>query len=137
MDTEAGKRTTISIIVAFIVVVIVYFLVPSKPDKPAGIVLPTGQLMAPVDAQSVSFLNEGTLPVGYKAIGHVSVMLHSVKPTPQEQTALLQYAQQLAGKVGANGIIVSLVGHTLSGGVPSSQAAYVFRGTAVYYVPNV
>jgi len=136
LDTEAGKRTIISVLVALIVVVIIYFLVPSTPAKPAGILLPTGELMNPVSPETVRLFNDATSPINYQVIGHLSVMLHSVKETPQDQAAVLKFAQQLAGKVGANGIIANLIGHTLSEKTPSSQAFSVFRGMAIHYVPN-
>lgn len=136
LETGAGKRTIISVLAAFAVVVIIYFLVPSNPVKPSGIVLPIGEQMTPVAPESVSLFDAATSPLSYQTIGHVSVILHSTEQTPQGQTALLRFAQRIAGKTGANGIIATFIGHTLSQETPSSQAVYVFRGTAVYYVPN-
>lgn len=137
LDADAKKREIISVIIAFIIVVIVYFLVPSKPAKPTGIFLPTHKTMTPLSANNVNFYSSQNAPLAYQTIGYVSVMLHSVKPTPKEQTALLQHAKQLAAKAGANGVINVFVGHTLPHEVPAPQAVYVLRGTAIYYVPNI
>ena len=136
MDADAGKRSTVAVVAALLIIAIIYFLVPSKPDTPKGIFLPSDKLMTPVSLNSVNFFSPNSLPMAYRKIGQISVMLHSVDATVQGQIAIETYAKQLAASAGANGIIVTLFGHTLLGKVPSPQAAYAFRGVGVYFVPN-
>ncbi|WP_040948153.1 hypothetical protein [Coxiella burnetii] len=40
-------------------------------------------------------------------------------------------------RIGANGVIVSLFGHTMPGAVRGAMSSYVFRGVAIYSVPTI
>ena len=137
MDAEGNKRSLVSVIVAAIVVLIVYLLVPATPILPCGIFLPINKALAPIPPTQVTFYNADSAPLAYQKIGYINVQFHTKSVTAEGEKQLEQYIRQLAAKVGANGVVINLFGHTLPGQVPTSQASYVFRGLAVYAVPDI
>ncbi len=136
MEKGAYQRSIIALIVGIIVVVILYFLVPAPDMGPRGILLPTGKLMAPISSDQVVFYNSSSFGASYQKVGYINVQYHSITPTAQNEQVLANYVKQLAAASGANGVIITLFGHTLPNEVPNSQASYVFRGEAVYTAPN-
>ena len=133
MDSGAAKRSAIGVIVAAVVVVIVYFLVPFVPYAPKGIVLPTGKSFPAIPADQVAVFQPGAGPVTYQSVGRINVQYHSVTETPQGYQTLAEFAKSLAAKAGANGIILTGIGHTVEKEVPASQASYILRGMAIKY----
>ena len=137
MDNDATKRSVISVFVAAIVVIIVYFLVPSVVYSPKGILLPRGKNLSAILADQVSILQGASAPKTYQSLGYVNVQYHSTTETRQGYRELIQYARSLAGQAGANAIILIGYGHTAAKQVPASQASYILRGMAIYYMPSV
>ncbi len=135
---EGGKRSIIAAVIAAVVVVAVYLSAPVMPIVPQGIVLPINKTLPPVSPTQVTFYTANTvMPMAYERVGYINVQLHSQSPSEPSELQLKHYIQQLAANVGANGIVVTLFGHTLPNQVPTSQASYVFRGTAIYSVPTI
>ncbi len=130
-------RSFVAALIAVIVVIIVYFIVPTTPILPAGILLPIGRFQAPVSPNQVTFYNANTTPLTYRSLALVNVQLHSKLATRESELLLVQYIQKLVSAAGANGVKVSLFGHTAPGQVPNAQQSYVFRGLAVYTVPSI
>lgn len=130
---DDAKRTTISVIVALIVVAIVYFLVPATPITPKGIFLPSGKSIGAshVSADRIRFFTQATTPAAYRAVGYINVQYHAPRSTPEGQALVLQTVKSLAAQAGATGIIVNVFGHTLAGSVGSAQASYAFMGKAI------
>lgn len=136
MDKNAHRRSYLALMIALAVVVIIYFLIPSIPDEPRGILLPTTKAMSAASPDQVTFYNS-SLGYAYKKLGYINVQYHSVSPSPSSEEVLANYVKQLAATVGGNGVVISLFGHTLPGEVSRAQASYVFRGEVVYIVPNI
>lgn len=131
MDKGAYQRSLIAFIVGIIVVVILYFLVPAPDRGPRGILLPMGKTKAPISSDQVVFYNSSSLGYAYRKVGYINVQYHSITPTAQSEQILANSVKQLAAAAGANGVIITLFGHTLPNEVPNSQASYVFRGEAI------
>ena len=131
-------RSIIALLVGLIVVVILYLLIPATMISPKGILLPTSNKpMAPISPGQVTFYSNASLGFAYQKVGYINVQFHSVQPSAVDEQALANYVRQLAAAAGANGVIITLFGHTLPNEVPNAQASYVFRGEAVYAVPNI
>lgn len=138
MDKSATQRSIIALIVGLIVVFILYFIVPAPDKGPKGVLLPTTtKQFTAVSPDQVVFYNGNSAGMAYQKIGYINVQYHSVTPTPQNEQVLANYVKQIAAAAGANGVIITLFGHTLPNEVANSQASYVFRGEAIYAVPNV
>ena len=137
MDTDATKRTWVALVLAAIVVVILYFTVPPVPMTPQGIVLPTGEPLpataTTVPTAQIQLFTTETAPLSYQALGQINIEYHAAQDVPEAQITLAQYARTLASTVKANGVIVTIFGHT-AGKVPASQAFYVLQGTAIYFL---
>lgn len=131
------KCSLISVALASIAVIIVYFLVPSFPITPRGVFLTVAPSKTPLVSSEVSFYNPVTAPCAYKKIGYINVQFYSKGITPEGEAQLQQYVREIAAKAGANGVIVMLFGHTIPGAVRVALSSYVFRGTAIYVIPNV
>lgn len=131
------QRSLISLFAGLIIVLIIYFLVPTMAIAPRGILLPINKLMPAIAPEQVTFYKNASLEVAYQRIGYINVQYHSVQPTAVDEQVLADYVRQLAASRGANGVIITLFGHTLLDEVPNAQASYVFRGEAVYAVPNI
>lgn len=137
MNKGGIVRTLVSLVVAAAIVLLIYFTVPPTPFSPRGVLLPTGKqpttsIGAVPPEQIVLFSNE-TAPSTYEVLGYVNIEYHVLHETVETQPTLYLYAKTLASKVKANGIIVTLFGHTVPGKVPKSMSFYVFRGLAVYF----
>ena len=133
MENGGIKRTVIAVLIAAAVLVIVYFLVPFVPYTPKGVLLPTGKSFPAISADQVSLFQPGAGPVTYQSVGHVNVQYHSTTETQQGYQTVAEFAKSLAAKAGANGIILTGIGHTMQKEVPASQASYVLRGTAIKF----
>lgn len=132
MDKAGYQRSLIALIVGLVVLVILYLVVPGQPITPRGILLPIEKSRPAISPDQVTFYNESTLGSHYQKMGYINVQFHAVNPTSESELVLVNYVKQLAAQQGANGVMISLFGHTLPNEVANAQASYVFRGTAVY-----
>lgn len=140
MSSDATRRSLFGVSLALVVIIVIYFLVPPTPPiTPHGVFLTvaTSNSKIPVIPNEVSFYNPVTAPYVYKKIGYVNVQFYSKSGTPEEEAQLQQYVREMAAKAGANGVIVVLFGHTIPGVVRVALSSYIFRGTAIYAIPNV
>ena len=131
------KCSLVSVALASVAVIVVCLLVPSSPITPHGVFLtaaPSKTLMIPSE---VSFYSPVTVPYTYEKIGYINVQFYSKWATPKGEAELQQYVREIAAKAGANGVIVMLFGHTIPGTVRAALSSYIFRGTAIYVIPNV
>ncbi|MFW0072603.1 MAG: hypothetical protein AB8Z23_01370 [Coxiella-like endosymbiont] len=131
------KRSLVSVALASVAIVIVYLLVPSFPIIPRGVFLTVAPSKMSFVPSEVNFYNPVTAPCAYKKIGYINVQFYSKGATPEGEAQLQQYVREIAAKAGANGVIVMLFGHTIPGAVRVALSSYVFRGTAIYVIPNV
>lgn len=137
MNSDATKRSITAVVIAFIVVVIIYFSVSPLSISPRGILLPTTSPQTPISTDQVSFYNTVTAPYAHEKLGYINVQYYSEMATPDGEAHLQQYVKQIAAKAGANGVIVTLYGHTMPGDVRKELSSYIFRGIAIYSVPNI
>ena len=131
------KCSLVGVALASIAVIIIYFLVPSAPIAPRGVFLTIAPLKTPLVPNEVSFYSPVTTPYAYKKIGYINVQFYSKGATPEGEVQLQQYVREMAAKAGANGVIVMLFGHTIPGAVRVALSSYIFRGIAIYVIPNV
>lgn len=136
MDLESTKRSIVAVVLALIVVIAVYLSIPPLKLAPQGIFLPTAPLTAPTSLDQVNFYNPVRLPFIYKQLGYINVEYSSKETSPEGEAQIQKYLKQMAAQNGANGIIVTLFGHTILGGVKRELASYIFRGIAIYTLPN-
>ena len=137
LDSDATKRSVVAVAVALIVVIAVYLSVPPLKLAPQGIFLPTVPLVPPTSLDQVNFYNPVTVPYVYKQLGYMNVEYSSKEATPEGEAKIQQYVKQMAAQGGANAIIVTLFGHTIPGAVKRGVSSYIFRGIAIYAVPNI
>ncbi|BBL37147.1 hypothetical protein [Coxiella burnetii] len=137
LNPDATKRSIVAVLIGLMVLVAIYLTVPSHPAEPQGILLPTASSQAPVPADRVSFYNTITAPYVYQRLGNINVQFYSKKSTPEGEARMQQYVREMAARIGANGVIVSLFGHTMPGAVRGAMSSYVFRGVAIYSVPTI
>ena len=57
-------------------------------------------------------------------------MYHTPSQSAEDQQVIVNAAKEMARKAGANGIVISLMGHTLQG-TPAPMAALVLRGEVI------
>lgn len=131
------KCSLVGVVLASIAVVIVYLLVPSTPITPHGVFLTVTPSKMPLVPNEVSFYSPVTAPYAYKKIGYINVQFYSKGATPDGEAQLQRCVREIAAKAGANGVIVMLFGHTIPGAVRVTLSSYIFRGTAIYAIPNV
>lgn len=138
MNSDATKCSLVGVALALVAVIIVYLLIPSTPPiTPHGVFLPVAPSEMPLAPNKVSFYNPVTAPYAYKKLGYINVQFYSKEATPAGGAQLQQYVREIAAKAGANGVIVTLFGHTIPGAVREALSSYIFRGTAIYAIPNV
>ncbi|MBT8506233.1 hypothetical protein B1F79_00335 [Coxiella-like endosymbiont of Rhipicephalus sanguineus] len=137
MDLDSTKRSVVAVAVALIVVIAVYLSVPPLKLAPQGIFLPTAPLASPTSLDQVNFYNPVTVPYVYKQLGYMNVEYSSKEATPEGEAQIQQYVKQMVSQGGANAIIVTLFGHTIPGTVKRGISSYIFRGIAIYAVPNI
>ncbi|WP_304985114.1 hypothetical protein [Coxiella-like endosymbiont] len=137
MDLDATKRSIVAVVIALIVVIAVYLSVPPLKLAPQGIFLPTAPLAVPTSLDQVNFYNPVTVLYAYKQLGYMNVEYSSKEATPEGEAQIQQYVKKMAAQGGANGIIVTLFGHTIPGAVKGELSSYIFRGIAIYAVPNI
>ena len=131
---EAVKRSTIAVLSALAVVVVIYLLVPSYSAEPMGILLPATSPKTPISVDQVSFYGTLTAPYNYQNLGSINMQYYSRELTSKGETRLKQCVMKMAAQVGANGIIVTLFGHTmLDSTIRSIMSSYIFRGVAICY----
>lgn len=121
----------VAVLVALIVVFVIYLLVPSHRAKPEGILLPTALPQSPIPPEAVTFYSTLTVPYGYQILGYVNVQFYSKEPSSKGKMCLQEYVKQIAAGVGANGVIVTLFGHTMPEVVKGAMSSYVFHGVAI------
>ena len=138
MSSDTTKCSLVGIAFALVVVItVLYLLVPATPIiTPQGVFLPVALLKTPLAINEVSFYNPVTVPYAYKKLGYINVQFYSKEATPEGEAQLQQYVGKIAAKAGANGVIVTLFGHTIPGAVRGTLSSYIFRGTAIHATPS-
>jgi hypothetical protein len=105
--------------IILVISVVFYTLSPSADQGPHGILLPNGaKTYAATDPNGIQ-LYEST-PKRAIVLGNVRVVKHfnsiSQNADMNNQTAVIQYAQKLASQVGANGLVVTILGRNPEAG---------------------
>jgi len=126
---NTSNRTILGIICAAILVGLLIWSMPTYKIEPKGIVLPYENVKAPFNG-SVAIYDQFTAPFSVQKIGFISVMYHTPSQTAADQQIVINAAKEMARQAGGEGIIVSLIGHTLSG-TPAPMAALVLRGEII------
>ncbi|QTS83946.1 hypothetical protein [Coxiella endosymbiont of Amblyomma nuttalli] len=136
MNSDAIKCSLVGIELALVSVIIACLIVPSTPISPHGVFLPVAPSGTPLSACQVSFYNPATTPCMYKKLGYINVQFYSKEVSTSGEAQLQQYVREIAAKTGANGVIVTFFGHTISGAVRKALSSYIFIGTAIYVCPE-
>ncbi|WP_267256762.1 hypothetical protein [Coxiella endosymbiont of Ornithodoros maritimus] len=137
LNPDATKSSIVAVLIGLMVLIAIYLMVPSHPAEPQGILLPTASPQTPVPADQVSLYSTITAPYVYQRLGNINLQFYSKKPTPEGEARIQKYVREMAARVGANGVIVSLFGHTMPDAVRGAMSSYVFRGVAIYSVPTI
>ncbi len=130
---------TISCVVAGIVAIIIVWATASAPKiAPKGIFLPVSDIPQKEIAvgSRVQFYGLGAAPAARQVLGYVNAEYHSTVPTISGSQTIQKFVAALAAKNGANGII-STEFYAGPPQNPKPLSVYVFRGHAIYAVPNV
>ena len=130
---ETVKRNIIAVLAASVVIIVIYLLVPSYLAKPMGILLPAALPRASISVDQISFYDKLTAPYNYQNLGNINVQYYSRKLTLEEETYLKKCVMRIAAGVGANGIIITLFGHTVPDAASSIMSSYIFQGIAIYH----
>ena len=138
------KRNIVAIVVALVVVISVYSSVPPLKLVPQGIFLPISPLYALVSNnishkffEQVNFYNPVMIPYTHKLLGYINIEYFSKEASPKEEGQIQRYVKQMAAQAMANGVVVTLFGHTIPGSVKEELSSYVFRGIAIRAIPNI
>jgi len=134
LEQTSRLRFWIALIIGLAATWAVYMAMPTQDFQPTGLVLPAKVTRPATSPSDITLLP--VQPAAAKELGLVRVEMHyDPKTAQQSQKAIIAYAKQLAAKVGANGLVVKLFGHSMPGSVPAAQAAFELMGVAVY-MPN-
>lgn len=122
-----NARSLISALFGIAAVCLLLALTPRSHIVPAGILLPAKNVRAPINPDSVTIYHQ-TPPEHFTVLGAVQIEQRFVTLDAATKNKLLQYAQDRAASVGANGLVINVfepnqteVGNVLS-----------FMGTAIY-----
>jgi len=130
MQSDTIKQNFIYIITVILVFAILMVLKPTSKFQVYGIALPVTKLLPKERSKQVTLYQ--VLPVEYKNLAQIHVQAHTLKPTKGEERQVIQYAQQLAQKIGANGLIITNFGYNgPSASVPAPLAKYVLFAKAI------
>lgn len=124
-------RTLIMLLIAFGILIGVYFSMPPVVYEPKGILLPLTQLKPPINPDQVRVYEQGSFPPSFTDIGRVNLQYHSAKASYRVAEIAINHAREIAAQHGANGLLISLNAHTLPD-APESISFQVLRGVAIY-----
>lgn len=95
--------------IAMLTVLVIYYSAPAVPEQPHGMLLPLKQFAAQPKTTLPKVYN-GVVPGGrYETLAAVHVQYHFAAPTEQVALTAIQYAQELAATVGANGLLIEVL----------------------------
>ena len=147
LDLNDTKCDVIAAVVALVVVISIYSLVPPLSLVPQGIFLPTTLVSVPISHnishnsfnsfEQVNFYNLVTIPYTYKRLGYINVEYSAKAASLEKEEQIQRYVAQIATQEMANGVIVTLFGHTIPGSVKGELSSYIFRGIAIYAIPKI
>lgn len=123
------NRLWITIVIASIAVIFVVWAAPTQHYQARGILLPAKNLRTPISPASVIRLQNR--PMGSKILGYIHIERRYPANNQQAQQQIWQLAQNLAAKVGANGVIINLL---QIANVSKGHYIYLFQATAIYRV---
>lgn len=129
-------RVITAVLIGFFVVLVLYLSAPSVIITPRGIALPmqkaniaASTILVPAD--QIGLYTKETVPNSYQSLAHINIQYHAKQESPEKITLLINKARKLAAQVGANAIVVNVLGH-VSDKTPNAQSSYVFRSTAIH-----
>lgn len=99
---------------------------------PCGVLLPSQTTIKKPIQMPTQVKIYNTMPVNAKVLGIIHVETHFQQPADQHETDTMNYAKILAGKAGANGIIINGFGYEKPGSVVAGMLRYIFNGQAIY-----
>jgi len=105
--TETTWQNVISGLLIVLSIVIVLFLLPATVYQPQGIISPVKKITGtkPV-AEIVAYK---TAPAGASTVGYFSVEFFEKDNPVSAQERMVEYAKELAGQIGANGVVVEQI----------------------------
>lgn len=135
MEEIKNIRTWLSGIIGVLVCLVVFWLMPTTVYQPSGLILPSQvhqtKQLPPIIPEQVRFY--ASPPDNYQTLGTIRIMRHfPAKSVQNAEKEIMQYAQKLAAKAGANGVVVKFFAHSVPGAVDASQSIYSFTGLAIY-----
>ncbi|MDF2940817.1 MAG: hypothetical protein K0R66_1459 [Gammaproteobacteria bacterium] len=114
-----NKQNLLYAAIILVISIVFYVLSPSPGQEAHGIFLPNGaRTYAATDPNSIQLYP--SMPKRAIALGNVRVMKHFDSISQSEdlnnQTAVIQFAQSLASEVGANGLVITILGRNPQAG---------------------
>lgn len=135
MSSTDKKRVWVSSIIGIIVILILFWLIPSQTLQAKGILLPSKETRQPISEKDVIFYSNP--PETYQNLGSIRVVRHYPAEQPKvAEKQMLDFAKKLAAQAGANGVVVKLFAHSVPGTVPAPQAIYSLQGIAIFSNDN-
>jgi hypothetical protein len=122
-----NSRTLICTLAGLVAVIILVALTPRLTFSPQGITLLLQQAPRASISPNDVVIYEQEPSVNFTRLAHISVEQAYRTLNDNTKEMLTQKIKDMAAKIGANGVIVSLI-------VPSNQLhqMIIFRGTAIY-----
>jgi hypothetical protein len=117
--TNDNKQNLLYAGIILVITVILYVLSPSPDEGAHGILLPNGaKTYTATDPNSIQLYQ--AMPKRAIVLGNVRVVKHfsstSESADLSNQTANIQFAQKLASKLGANGLVITILGRNPEAG---------------------
>ncbi len=130
MNINKNVAQLISLLIAIIAVVILYFFAPRFNNQPAGIFLPSVQsdTLPSYNGNVAVYTN---YPVQYKALGIIHIEKHIQSNTIEAQQQVIEYAKTMAAKHGANALVVNGFGPAIEQGAESGLSSLILYATAI------
>ena len=113
--------------ISFIIITGMWIIKPVYPVEPRGIYLPIAPLMKPSKTQITVYEN---MPRNARVLGLVRAQYFLEADNTKGLDTITDFAMATAQKNGANGLVITLLGHTNNLDYPS-LSAFTLTGIAI------
>jgi hypothetical protein len=131
------NHVAISCIISFIVILLMILTYPRTNLEAHYIVLPlqkNSTKLAPTDPSSIALYRY--LSSGATRLAAINIEQHSDVQNPEMEKTMLAKARKIAAKMGADGLLIKLMGYNQAEGVESGLSGYVMQFVAAKVGPN-
>ena len=121
-------RSSLGLLIAFALVLLVMWAVPKFPVLPCGIVLPAYGAK-PAIMGGIKLFDQASVPITAEPIGSITMMYHTASQEADSQRIFFESVSRLATRAGGNGVVLNQFFF-----IPASAAsgpALYFRGGVV------